>query len=99
MRQSVYARTRLLLMPSRSESFGRVGLEAAASGIPTIASPVEGVPEVLGDCALFLHPAVYRGYADRCVARAKAVWHLAQDGLAAWNQELRKLTNAYCSLA
>jgi glycosyltransferase involved in cell wall biosynthesis len=54
MRERVYARTRLLIMPSRQESFGRVALEAAASGIPTVASPVDGLVDTLGDAALFV---------------------------------------------
>lgn len=53
MRQSVYARTRVLLMPSIYESWGRVGIEAACSGIPTIAHPTPGLVESLGDAGIF----------------------------------------------
>lgn len=49
----VYARTRVLLMPSVYESFGRVGVEAACSGIPTIAHPTPGLVEALGDGGTF----------------------------------------------
>lgn len=49
----VYSRTRILLVPSRHESFGRVALEAAASGIPTIAHPSAGVLEALDDAGLY----------------------------------------------
>jgi hypothetical protein len=52
--RTVYARTRILLMPSVYESYGRVGLEAAASGIPTVAHPAAGIREALGDAALFV---------------------------------------------
>lgn len=48
MAGQVYARTRILLMPSAHETWGRVALEAAASGIPTIAHPHPGVREALG---------------------------------------------------
>jgi hypothetical protein len=48
MRDKVYARTRVLLMPSVYESYGRVGVEALASGIPVVASPNPGVREALG---------------------------------------------------
>lgn len=51
--RSVYARTRVLLMPSMVESFGRVALEAACSGIPTIANPTPGLVEAMGDHAIW----------------------------------------------
>jgi glycosyltransferase involved in cell wall biosynthesis len=51
--RDVYGRTRILLMPSVYESFGRVPLEAAVSGIPTIAHPSSGVREAMGDAALW----------------------------------------------
>lgn len=47
MPSRVYARTRVLLMPSSYESYGRAGVEAACSGIPTIAHPTEGLLEAL----------------------------------------------------
>lgn len=49
----VYANARVMLMPSSYESWGRVGIEAAASGIPTIAHPTPGLLESLGDAGLF----------------------------------------------
>lgn len=43
----VYRRTRVLLVPSDYESWGRVAVEALASGIPVVASPTPGLREAL----------------------------------------------------
>jgi glycosyltransferase involved in cell wall biosynthesis len=44
----VWSRTKLLLVPSRYESFGRVVVEAMASGIPVVASNTAGLVESVG---------------------------------------------------
>jgi len=46
--REAFRKTKVILMPSAYESYGRVALEAAASGIPTLASPTEGLREALG---------------------------------------------------
>lgn len=51
--RNVFRRTRVLLMPSDYESYGRVGVEAACAGIPTIAHPTPGLKEAFGDAAIF----------------------------------------------
>ncbi|MGV9352288.1 glycosyltransferase family 4 protein [Streptomyces misionensis] len=51
--REVYGRTRVLLMPSSYESWGRVGVEAMASGIPVVAHPTPGLAESLGGAGLF----------------------------------------------
>jgi glycosyltransferase involved in cell wall biosynthesis len=51
--KEVYSQTKVILMPSKYESFGRVGVEAMASGIPTIAHPTPGLQESLGDSGTF----------------------------------------------
>ncbi|WP_248278982.1 glycosyltransferase [Brevibacterium sp. 'Marine'] len=42
-----YRAADVLIIPSRSESFGLVAAEAAASGLPAIASAVGGLPEIV----------------------------------------------------
>ncbi len=54
IRDDAYARTRVLLMPSVYESFGRAGAEAMASGIPVVAHPTPGLRESLGDAGIFV---------------------------------------------
>ena len=50
----VWSRTRVLLMPSEAESWGRVGVEALCSGIPVIAHPTLGLLEALGGAGVFV---------------------------------------------
>jgi glycosyltransferase involved in cell wall biosynthesis len=42
---------RLVVLPSRAESFPYVVLEAAAAGKPLLATNVGGIPEIFGPCA------------------------------------------------
>lgn len=51
----VYSRTRVLLLPSLwEEAFGRVVVEAQASGIPSVASDRGGIREAVGDAGILL---------------------------------------------
>jgi glycosyltransferase involved in cell wall biosynthesis len=53
--RDAYAATRVLVMPSDShETYGRVGVEALASGIPVIAADLPGVREALAGAATYL---------------------------------------------
>lgn len=53
--RDVYGSTRILLAPSSYESWGRVGVEAMASGIPVIAHPTPGLLESLDFAGNFVH--------------------------------------------
>lgn len=53
MAGDVYARTRLLMVPSRYESWGRVAVEAMCSGIPVLAHPTAGLVESCGRAGIF----------------------------------------------
>lgn len=54
MRDDVWSRTRVLLMPSVYESYGLAGTEALASGIPVLAHPTPGLMESLGPAGIFI---------------------------------------------
>lgn len=53
--KSVYAKTRILLVPSRYESWGRVATEAMINGIPVIACPTEGLTENCKQGAIYVN--------------------------------------------
>ncbi|MEU1071937.1 MULTISPECIES: glycosyltransferase family 4 protein [unclassified Streptomyces] len=105
MRERVYARTRVLLMPSSYESWGRVGCEALASGIPVVAHPTPGLCESLGEAGIFVDredidgyeavlrkltaPAEYRLASKRAKARSAELDPAAD--LAAWCEAIESL--------
>lgn len=49
----IYARTRILLVPSLIETYGRVAVEAMCSGIPVIANTTAGLVEACSDAATY----------------------------------------------
>ncbi|WP_228995215.1 glycosyltransferase family 4 protein [Streptomyces sp. DH8] len=87
--KTVYARTRVLLLPSTTESYGRVGAEAMVSGIPVLAAPLPGAREALGTAATYVEredvdgwvralrhlstPAAYRAASAAARARAETL--------------------------
>lgn len=60
----IYLETRINLMPSAHESFGRVAVEAATYGIPTIAHPTSGLLEALGGAGVFVDRDDVRGWEE-----------------------------------
>jgi len=52
--RDVWARSRVVLMPSQYESYGMVAAEACVSGIPVIAHPTPGLTECLGSAGIFI---------------------------------------------
>jgi glycosyltransferase involved in cell wall biosynthesis len=54
--RAAFALGRILVVPSRAESLPYIVLEAAAAGVPIIASNVGGIPEIFGPDARALVP-------------------------------------------
>lgn len=68
-----YAALDLLAIPSvESETFGRVSIEAQASGVPVLCSDIGGIPETLspGVTGLLLKPGDIAAWRDAIVALA-----------------------------
>ncbi|MPZ84003.1 MAG: glycosyltransferase [Actinophytocola sp.] len=107
MRGDVWARTRVLLMPSIYESYGMVAVEAAHSGILTIAHPTPGLLESLSYAGTFcdrddldtweralrslLHPETWQPLS--AVARRRAAELDPRTDLMAWVTELESLVS------
>ena len=98
--KAVYGKTKILLMPSIYESWGRVGVEAMASGIPVVANPTNGLTESLGDAGVFvdrddlngwenavrrlLDGRSWRAASRRAVKRSAELDALRESDLAEW---------------
>lgn len=52
--KEIYAKTRILLMLSRYESWGMTATEAMCNGIPVICTPTEGLKENCADAGIFI---------------------------------------------
>lgn len=68
--RTAFALGRILVLPSRAESLPYVLLEAAAAGLPIIASNVGGIPEIVGpDASDLVPPADPAALAGAIMAR------------------------------
>lgn len=81
MRTDVWAKTRILVAPSIYESYGMVGPEAMASGIPVIACPTPGLRESLGWAGTFIDDRHDLDAWERAIRHLlePEIWHVASE--------------------
>jgi glycosyltransferase involved in cell wall biosynthesis len=95
-----------MVMPSLSESFGVAALDAAAVGLPVIASNVGGIPEIIkdGETGMLVPPNNPRGLAEAIMKMATDVELRKRMGTAArkraaelfaWSDNLRAMMSLY----
>jgi len=82
---SVYKRTRILIMPSYYESFGRTATEAMCSGIPVICTPTPGLKE---NCS---YAGIYCGTEIEEPERGKD--QVTLGSVKEWKEAIEKLDN------
>lgn len=97
MRGRVWAHTRVLLMPSAEESYGMAAVEAAASGIPTVAADLPGLRESLGYAGAFVGPSDIDGWEAALRDLLGQGWRLASKKALARSSEIdpRKEVDAW----
>jgi len=101
MLSTYYRAADVCIVPSRSESFGLVALEAAASGIPVVASAVGGLSQLVdhGRTGYLVGPRDVRAFAhylgelldDRSLARLLGVAALGRSAAYTWSAAARRL--------
>ncbi|HET7277499.1 MAG TPA: D-inositol-3-phosphate glycosyltransferase [Dermatophilaceae bacterium] len=98
-----YRAADLVAVPSHSESFGLVAVEAQASGTPVVAARVGGLPTAVGDGGVLVDGHDPRHWADelealllapdrRAALGARAARHASQFG---WNRTAERLIEVY----
>jgi D-inositol-3-phosphate glycosyltransferase len=105
---SYYRAADVVVVPSRSESFGLVALEAAACGTPVVASAVGGLLTVVdhGHTGFLVpgrDPAVFAAYADELLGNDRLAWEMSVSAAArakryTWSLAAARLRRLYADL-
>ena len=101
-----YAAADVVLVPSRSESFGLVALEAQACGTPVVASAVGGLRNVVGEGGILVEGHDPSDHADAVLGILGDPLHAAQLGAAgavgslgfSWDATTTRVTEVYRDL-
>jgi D-inositol-3-phosphate glycosyltransferase len=103
-----YRAADVVVVPSRSESFGLVALEAAASGVPVIASAVGGLLTLVdhgrtGFLVPGRDPDVFAAYADEVLSNPKVAHDLGTNAFVrsrryTWSLAAARLRRLYADL-
>ena len=102
-REALFARARLLVLPSLDEGFGIPVLEAMSAGVPVVASRRGSLPEVTGGAATLVDPeqpediaaAIEHLVTNRTAALAHANAGLARASTYSWDTSAATLRQAY----
>lgn len=104
-----YRASDVVVVPSRTESFGLVAVEAQASGVPVVASRVGGLPFVVADGRSGLlvaghHPADYAAALERILRDPAAAARLASGAVEraselSWEATVDRLLELYRGMA
>jgi D-inositol-3-phosphate glycosyltransferase len=104
-----YRAADVVLVPSRSESFGLVALEAAACGTPVVGAAVGGLLTVIdhGHTGFLVQgrdPDVYAAYTDELLSNDRLAWEISASAAArgrqyTWSLAAARLRRLYADLA
>ncbi len=105
---TLFREARVVLIPSHSETYGLVALEAAASGVPVVAAASGGLSEAVidGETGIVLpsrDPQVWAGALSELLANPDLTARLSQaarqraEGLT-WTRSTRELLKVYSAL-